>query len=103
TFKGGYALSVMIADATTGDAKEAWHPAANDRQFGNINGIQWAGDTVVFGLQPAGGRGGGFRGGQAPAGPPEPAPQTPANDDESPRYYSVNIATAGAQPVLLTS
>ena len=105
TFKGGYALSVMIADAATGDAKEAWHPAANDRQFGNINAIQWAGDTVVFGLQPAGaGRGGGgFRGGQAPAAPADAAPQVPANDDESPRYYSINIATPGAQPVLLTS
>jgi dipeptidyl aminopeptidase/acylaminoacyl peptidase len=99
-FRGGYSLAVMIGDVTTNEAREAWHPATGDRQFSNINAIQAASDTIVFGLQPAGGRGGGGgRGAAAPA----PEPGTPANDDESPRYYSLNLATAGAQPVLLTS
>ncbi|HEY6358401.1 MAG TPA: hypothetical protein VIX35_09160, partial [Vicinamibacterales bacterium] len=63
-FPGGYTLSVMVADVVGPDisvAKEAWHPAADDAVFSNINAIEWAGDRVVFSVQPpgGGGRGGG--------------------------------------------
>ena len=48
-FPGGYTLSFMVADVATGKAQEFWHNQPNDRMFGNINSITWAGDNVVFG------------------------------------------------------
>ena len=52
TFAGGYTLSFWVADATTGDAKEFWHDAADEKVFNQIAGISWHGDHVVFQLEP---------------------------------------------------
>jgi len=78
---GGHTLALMIGDAATGEAREVWHPAADDRLFNAINNIQWAGDRVVF-----------------------PIANQQGNDDESPRYYSLGLtAGQGATPVLLNT
>ena len=37
TFTGGHTLSVMMANVTTGEARELWHNAPNDSVFTNIN------------------------------------------------------------------
>ena len=76
---GGHTLAVMLANAATGDAREIWHPAPDDRVFNAINAITWAGDSLVFPL----------------------ANQEP--DDESPRYYALNITRPTATPVRLTT
>ncbi len=75
TFRGGYNLSLMVADATTGDAKEVWHNQPNDRLYNAINNIQWAGDHVIFPLNPP--------------------------NDEFERYYSIPLA--GGDPIQLTT
>jgi len=74
----GSTLTLMVADVTTGEAKEAWHPGPDDRLFNNIANITWAGDTVVFAIT-----------------------NQQNNDDESPRYYSLKLT--GGSPALLTS
>jgi dipeptidyl-peptidase 4 len=76
---GGHQLALMIADVATGEAKEVWHPLPDDRLFGNLNNIQWANDTIVF-----------------------PVTDQQGNDDESPRYYSLNLSGTSA-PVRLTT
>ena len=76
TFRGGYTLSLMLADVATGAAKEVWHNTAADRLYSGINNIQWAGDRLVFPLTPA--------------------------DDDFERYYSMPAA-GGADPVQLTT
>jgi len=48
TFAGGHALQLMIADATTGDAKEVWHNAPRDSVFTTLNNMVWAGNNVIF-------------------------------------------------------
>jgi dipeptidyl aminopeptidase/acylaminoacyl peptidase len=78
---GGHTLALMIGDPATGEAREVWHPAADDRLFNSINNIQWAGDRVVF-----------------------PIANQQGNDDESPRYYSLSVTgSSGEAPVLLTT
>jgi Tol biopolymer transport system component len=52
TFAGGYTLSFWVADVATGDAKEFWHNAADEKLFNGINQIAWHGDHVVFQLEP---------------------------------------------------
>ena len=73
TFTGGYTVSFFVADATTGEGKEFWHNAADDKVFANINGITWADDRVIFQVEP----------------------------EEWTRYYSVNVDGTAA-PVSLT-
>ena len=51
-FRGGYTLSLMVADVATGKAEEVWHNQPNDRAFTNINSITWAGDNVIFAQEP---------------------------------------------------
>jgi len=51
-FRGGYSLSLMVADVATGKAEEVWHNQANDRSFPNINGILFAGDQLIFQQEP---------------------------------------------------
>ena len=52
-FKGGYTLSFWVADAATGDAHEFWHDAPTDREFANVNAVQWAdADHVIFQAEP---------------------------------------------------
>jgi hypothetical protein len=62
TFAGGYTLSFWVADAVTHypgittapepAAREFWHNQPNDEVFTRINAIEWAGDNVVFQLEP---------------------------------------------------
>jgi dipeptidyl aminopeptidase/acylaminoacyl peptidase len=51
-FRGGYTLSLMVADVATGKATEVWHNQPNDRTFPNVNGILFAGDHIVFQQEP---------------------------------------------------
>jgi dipeptidyl aminopeptidase/acylaminoacyl peptidase len=98
TFKGGYAMAIWIADVTTGEGRESWHPQQGDR-FTNLPAMRWAGDNVVFsGTAGGGGRGGGGGafapgGGQGAQGPP----------DEWDRFYSLNYTNPNAKPILLTT
>jgi dipeptidyl-peptidase 4 len=73
-FKGGYSVSLMEADVTTGEGHEFWHNQPNDKTFPNINGIAWAGDNVIFAQEP----------------------------EEWIRYYSVSVAGSTTTPVELT-
>ncbi|HZS45979.1 MAG TPA: prolyl oligopeptidase family serine peptidase [Blastocatellia bacterium] len=75
-FKGGYNLSFWVADAATGQGHEFWHNKPNDRTFvaaNNFN-IEWAGDNVIFSLEP----------------------------EEWIRYYSVPVAGDKEEPIVLT-
>ena len=73
-FEGGYNLSFWVGDPVTGEAHEVWHNAPNERDWNNINTIQWAGSALIFQLEP----------------------------HEWVRYYSVGIKSSPAQPVELT-
>jgi dipeptidyl-peptidase-4 len=100
-FKGGYTLSIWKADVTTGEAQEVWHNEPDDRKFTTFANPRLAGDYFVFGANMAsGGRGGRGRG-----EPPVPEPPPPQNGpvDEWERYYSINLSTPNAKPVLLTT
>ena len=76
-FKGGYTLSLMVADVATGKIREFWHSEPNDRVFSGITNIRWAGESVIF-----------------PAVVP---------NDEWDRYYAINIAATNSAPVQLTT
>jgi dipeptidyl aminopeptidase/acylaminoacyl peptidase len=76
-FPGGYTVAFMVADIATGKAREFWHNKPNDRVFGNIGAIQFAGEHVVF-------------------------TATPPNDEWD-RWYSVALNNAAPDPVLLTT
>ena len=83
-FPGGYTLSFMVVDVekctpqTTGcKATEFWHNQPQDRNFGTINNITWAGEHVVFTAQ-------------------QP-------NDEWDRFYSVSIDRPQSTPTLLTT
>ncbi|MEP6831824.1 MAG: prolyl oligopeptidase family serine peptidase [Gemmatimonas sp.] len=47
-FPGGHNLLLMIADVTTGEAKEVWHNAPRDTLFSSFNNMRWANNEVVF-------------------------------------------------------
>ena len=51
-FRGGYSLSLMVADVGTGKAEEVWHNQPNDRTFPNIQAILFAGDNLIFQQEP---------------------------------------------------
>jgi dipeptidyl-peptidase 4 len=51
-FTGGYNTSFWVADVKTGDAREFWHNAKDERVFNGINNITWRGDHVIFQLEP---------------------------------------------------
>jgi dipeptidyl aminopeptidase/acylaminoacyl peptidase len=74
TFSGGYTLSFWVADATTGEGKEVWHNAADERVFTNVGAIEWAGPSLIFQLEP----------------------------EEWVRYYAVPVAGGTARPIELT-
>ncbi|HEY2375345.1 MAG TPA: prolyl oligopeptidase family serine peptidase [Gemmatimonadaceae bacterium] len=90
-FKGGYNLSVMVADVTkcpaaSGpteaggiecSAHELWHNAPNDEKFVGMRAVIWAGDNVLFPLS--------------------------APDDEWERYYAISTTSPGSAPVMLTT
>jgi dipeptidyl aminopeptidase/acylaminoacyl peptidase len=74
TFSGGYNLSFMVADVNSGQASEFWHNSPDDKQFTAVNSIQWAGDSVIFSLEP----------------------------QQWIRYYAVPLAGGQATPIVLT-
>jgi dipeptidyl-peptidase 4 len=52
-FAGGYTIGLWVADATTGEGREFWHNAKDDKVFTNIPSIQWAAaDHVIFQIEP---------------------------------------------------
>jgi dipeptidyl-peptidase-4 len=77
TFRGGYTLSLMVGSVATAEAAEVWHAAPDDRVFGNISTIRWAGKHAVF------------------------SAATPT--DEWDRYFSLPLDGSATGPVLLTS
>ena len=79
TFRGGYTLSIMIADIGSKEpAREVWHNQMNERVFTNIARLLWANDQIVFPLAAA--------------------------VDEWERYYAVSTSRdAGQSPVMLTT
>ena len=103
TLPGGHAMALLRADVTTGEASMFWHPDPNDRQFATLPTLMWAGDHVIFQGGAGGGRGGRGRGEAAPEGGRGEGAQTTAAPDEWERYYSLNIRTPNAKPVLLTT
>ena len=62
TFRGGYTLSIMVADIGKGavdhvtestvEAREIWHNQPNDPVFNNINRMFWGDGHLVFPLSP---------------------------------------------------
>jgi hypothetical protein len=94
TFQGGHTLAIYKADVFTGEAAEVWHNQPNDPLVANPASFRLAGDHVIFPGPGTGGGGG--RGGRG--APTQPA----APQDEWDRYYSLNITSASARPVLLT-
>jgi dipeptidyl-peptidase 4 len=74
-FAGGYTLSFWVADVATGEGREFWHNQKDDKDFGNVNAIQWAGaDRVVFQAEP----------------------------QEWVRWYSIGVSGGQAAPLTLT-
>ena len=51
-FRGGYTISLMVADVASGNATEVWHNQPADRAFANINSIIFAGDHLIFQQEP---------------------------------------------------
>jgi dipeptidyl-peptidase-4 len=51
-FRGGYTISLMVADAATGEATEVWHNQPADPAFTNINSVIFAGDRLIFQQEP---------------------------------------------------
>jgi dipeptidyl aminopeptidase/acylaminoacyl peptidase len=49
---GGYRLSFRVADVATGESREFWHSAPDATTFGAVNSILWAGDSVLFTVEP---------------------------------------------------
>ncbi len=52
TLPGGYRLSFRVADVATGESREFWHPTPDATMFGAVNSIMWAGDSVLFTVEP---------------------------------------------------
>lgn len=73
-FEDGSTIKVMIGDAVTGEARELWHNGRGDRMFTGINAITWAGDALLFQIEP----------------------------EEWILMYSLNTTVANPQPVVLT-
>ena len=98
TFRGGYTIAIMKANAATGEAEEVWHNLASDPIVTNISNAKLAGDYLVFAVTTGGGRGGRGRG-TAPEAPPPPAGPV----DEWDRYYALRLTDPGSRPVTLTT
>ncbi len=48
TFARGHTLELLVADATTGEARVFWHNAPGDSVFTTANRMMWAGEHVVM-------------------------------------------------------
>ncbi len=106
TFRGGYTLGIYKADVATGEAEEIWHNQKGDTVVPNILSAHLAGNYLVFPALQFGGRGGGgggFGRGGAQSGAPQPQPPAGQKQDEWERYYSLDITSPSARPVLLTT
>ena len=68
---GGSTLAFYVADVATGNAREFWHNAPDERTFTTINNIQWTGGVVLFSRQ----------------------------TEEWPRYYTVPVASGAWDPL----
>lgn len=73
-FEDGSTLKVMIGDTKTFEARELWRNTAGDRVYAAMNQITWAGDALLFQLEP----------------------------EEWIRMYSLSTVRPGAQPIILT-
>ena len=73
-FEDGSTVRVMIGDAVTGEARELWHNGRGDRTFTAITAITWAGDALLFQIEP----------------------------EEWILMYSLSTTAANPQPVVLT-
>ena len=73
-FEDGSTLKIMIGDPVTLTARELWRNTAADRVYSAINAITWAGDALLFQLEP----------------------------EEWIRMYALSTTMAGAQPIILT-
>jgi dipeptidyl aminopeptidase/acylaminoacyl peptidase len=58
-FRGGYTISLMVADIAgcpdaSGEcaAHEIWHNQPGDREFPNVSAIEWAGKSIIFAQEP---------------------------------------------------
>ncbi len=52
SFAGGYTIAFWVADASTGEGREVWHNAPDDKIFSNITSLQWAADRLIFPSEP---------------------------------------------------
>jgi dipeptidyl aminopeptidase/acylaminoacyl peptidase len=87
TFRGGYTLSIMVADISKGavdhvtesttEAREVWHNQPNEPVFNNINRMFWGDGHLVFPVSPS--------------------------TDEWDRYWSVKLDGSTTRPILLTT
>lgn len=87
TFRGGYTLSIMVADVGKGavdhvtestvSAREVWHNQPNEPVFSNINRMFWGDGHLVFPVSPS--------------------------TDEWDRYWSVRLDGSTTRPILLTT
>lgn len=75
TFRGGYTLSLMVADVASGEAKEFWHTQPTERVWTGISNIRWAAEHVVFQMQ--------------------------MPNDEWDRYFSIKVDGAVENPIPL--
>lgn len=74
-FSGGHHLEIWIADATTGEGYRLWSsPPGEEEGFGDIDGIHWEGDHIVFEAEPGNWR----------------------------HWYSISVENPRAEPVELT-
>ena len=51
-FQNGATVSLYVADASTGEAREIWHNAPADKAFTNIDEIAWSNESVIFPQEP---------------------------------------------------
>lgn len=51
-FANGSTLAFWIGDPVTGEAREIWHNERDEQVFNGIGSIEWAGESVIFQLEP---------------------------------------------------
>jgi len=51
-FAGDYTNSLWVAELATGKGREIWHNPPESSDFGNISGLMWAQDHLVFMSEP---------------------------------------------------
>ena len=73
-FEDGSTVKMMIGDPATGATRELWRNSATDRVYTAINGITWAGGSLLFQLEP----------------------------EEWTRMYSLSISSPRTGPIVLT-